>query len=76
MEIGNSEFENSELENSESEISEFENSEFENSKFENSKFENSLLKIEKWKGFFRAGVRFENFFGTYLSRQSTLVLEV
>ena len=59
------EFENSEFENSE-----FENSELENSEFENSEFENLKWKIEK------AWVRFENFFGTYLCRQSTLVLEV
>ena len=58
------EFENSEFENLE-----FKNSEFENIEFENSEFENLELKSEK--AFFRAGVQFKNFFGTYLSRQST-----
>ena len=52
------------------------NSEFENLELENLEFQNLELKIEKWKGFFRGGVRLENFFGTYLCRQSTLVLEV
>ena len=41
----------------------------------NSEFENSELKIEKLMVFFWAGVRFKNFFETYLCRQSTLVLE-
>ena len=46
------EFETSEFENSE-----FERLEFENFEFENWEFENSELKIEKWKGFFQAGVK-------------------
>ena len=78
---GNLQFENSEFETSEFEHLEFENSElknleFKNSEFEKSEFENSEFRIEKRKGFFWAGVRFKNFFGTYLCRQSTLVLEV
>ena len=52
-----------------------ENSEFETAEFECLEFENFELKIEKTKDFFRAGVRFKNFFETYLCRQSTLVLE-
>ena len=67
-------FENSEFKNSEFKNSEFENSEFENSELENSEFENLELKVER--AFFWAGVGFENFSGTYLCRQSTLVLEV
>ena len=56
--------------------SEFENSEFENFEFENSEFENLELKIESERAFIPTGIRFENFFGTYLCQQSTLVLEV
>ena len=63
-----------EFENLEFETLEFEHLEFANSDFKNSEYENSELKSER--AFFRAGVRFENFFGTYLCRQSTLVLEV
>ena len=69
--IWNLDFENLELENLK-----FESLEFENSEFGNLEFEKSELKIEKWTGFFCAGIWFENFFGTCLCRQSTLVLEV
>ena len=68
------EYENSEFENSEFENLEFRNSEIKNLEFRNSEFENSELKSER--AFFWAGVRFKNFFGIYLYRQSTLVLEV
>ena len=74
MEFENSEFENLEFKKSESENWEFKYSEFEMSKFENLEFENSELKRER--AFFRPGIWFENFFGTYLCRQPTLVLEV
>ena len=74
MQFENLEFETSEFEHLEFENSEFKNSEFEISEFDNLEFETSELKSER--AFFQAGVRFENFFGTYLCRQSTLVLEV
>ena len=47
-----------------------------NLKIQNTKI--PILKTRNWKlkGLFQAGVRFENFFGTYLCRLSTLVLEV
>ena len=60
------------------------NSKIRNSKIRNSKIQNLNiwnLKIRNWKlkserAIFWAGVRFKNFFGTYLCRQSTLVFEV
>ena len=75
MKICNLKFEHSEFETSEFEHLEFENSEFKNvelknSEFENMEFENSELKIEKWEGFFRAGVRFKTFLRpTYVDNQ-------
>ena len=61
-----------------------ENLKIRNSKIRNLKIQNLKiwnLKIRNWKlkserAFIPTGVRFENFFGTYLCRQSTLVLDV
>ena len=68
------EFENRKFENLQFENLQLENVQFKNSEFERLEFENSELKSEKLKGFFGAGVRLKNFFGTYLCRQSTLTL--
>ena len=78
-EFEHSESENSVCENLESEYSEYANSEFEKWEFENFEFENSELEnleLKSERAFFGLGSGPKKFFGTYLCRQATLVLEV